>query len=86
MPEKNPDRHDMDWVLTIDIFMRILFTKVILKKNFYKHHKLGLILNEIGFFFLTIVNIKRINFDEIQNLLKLGFIFYLCFHHLFFFL
>jgi hypothetical protein len=64
MPEKNPDKHDMDWVLTIDIFMRILFTKVILKKNFYKHHKLGLILNGIGFLFLTIVNIKRIYFGE----------------------
>ena len=43
--------------------MRILLSKIMLKKNFYKHHILGLILNGIGFIILTLINIYRIHFD-----------------------
>jgi len=59
-----PNRHDLDWLIAIDIFMRIIFSKLILKKEFYKHHIFGLLLNGISFIFLIFLNIYRINFQN----------------------
>ena len=53
----------MDWLISIDILLRIIFSKYILKLKFYKHHRLGLLLDGSGFLILTIINIYRIYFD-----------------------
>ena len=63
MDNNKIDEHRSDWLLTIDIFMRILFSKFILKMKFYKHHLLGLGINGICFIFLTVLNIYRINYQ-----------------------
>ena len=59
-----PDRHDMDWLITIEILMFILFNKIILKRKYYKHHMLGLIFNSIGFINIAIINIYKINYEN----------------------
>ena len=59
--KKQHDRHDMDWLITIEILMSILFNKIILKRKLYNHHILGLILNIIGFIYISIINLYRLN-------------------------
>ena len=69
--KKQPNRHDMDWLITIEILMSILFNKIILKRKLYKHHILGLILNIIGFIYISIINLYRKNETWITFLFSL---------------
>ena len=49
---------DLYFVVLIDIISRYIFSKIILKGHFYKHHILAIIITIIGFIPLLIVNIK----------------------------
>ena len=52
--------HDEDlfFVVIIDIMVRYIFSKILLKSYFYKHHYLSMILNGISSIPLFIINIK----------------------------
>ena len=43
----------LDWMLSIDIIARIIFSIIILKINVRKHHKLGIILCIVGFILMS---------------------------------
>ena len=47
----------LDWMLSIDIIARIIFSIIILKINVRKHHKLGIILCVIGFLLMSFSDI-----------------------------
>ena len=50
----------LDWMLSIDIIARIIFSIFILKINVRRHHKLGIILCIFGFVFMSISDIISI--------------------------
>ena len=52
--------HDEDlfFVVVIDIVLRYIFSKILLKGHFYKHHYLSMFLNVIGSIPLIIINTK----------------------------
>ena len=55
-----------DWMLSIDIIARIIFSIIILKIIVRKHHKLGILLCMIGFIFMSfsdIISIQNANKD-----------------------
>ena len=51
---------DLFFVVGLDIFFRYLFSRIILKGYFYRHHYLSMILNAIGFVPLIIIGIKNL--------------------------
>jgi len=60
--------HDEDlfFIVSIDILFRYIFSRLLLKSNFYRHHILSMILNGIGFIPLIVINIKDLvyNFNK----------------------
>ena len=50
----------LDWMLSIDIIARIIFSIFILKINVRRHHKLGIILCIFGFVLMSISDIRSI--------------------------
>ena len=58
------EARQFDWMLSIDIIARIIFSIIILKIIVRKHHKLGIILCMIGFIFMSfsdVISIKNTN-------------------------
>ena len=51
---------DLYFVVFIDIISRYIFSKLILKGHFYKHHILAIIITGIGFIPFIIINIIRL--------------------------
>ena len=58
---------DLYYLLFFDIFARYIFSRLLLKTYFYKHHYLSFILNIIGLISITIVEVI------IQKLQKIAF-------------
>ena len=52
---------DLFFLVGIDIFFRYIFSRILLKSNFYKHHYLSMLLTFIGFIPLMIINILDLN-------------------------
>ena len=66
--------HDEDlfFVVSIDILFRYIFSRILLKSSFYKHHYLSMILNAIGFIPLIIINLKDLfkNYSDNEDRIK----------------
>ena len=54
------EARQFDWMLSIDIIARIIFSIIILKIIVRKHHKLGIILCMIGFIFMSFSDVISI--------------------------
>ena len=69
--EKNKiiNEYDLFFIVGIDILFRYIFSRIILKSFFYKHHYLSMALNAIGFVPLIIINMKDlvINYDKAEE-------------------
>ena len=57
----------VNWLISIDIFSRIIISRIILKTKIYRHHILSIILTIIGLFFMSICAFKVITKDELDN-------------------
>lgn len=53
-------RESLDWVLVLNIVLRYLFSRIIIKTLFYNHHIFSMIFNIIGLLILGIFDIKGI--------------------------
>ena len=63
-PEAIFDRFQMDWIVGIDILMRYLFSRLILKTKLYKHHFWSIIISIIGFIFMSSIDFITIVDNE----------------------
>jgi len=56
-------KENFEWLISVDIITRIIFSKIILKTRLYKHHIISLIIFVIGFLPLTLCGfINSLNF------------------------
>jgi len=46
---KSIERENFQWLISVDIITRIIFSKIILKTRLYKHHFISLVIFVIGF-------------------------------------
>ena len=58
---------EVNWLISIDTFARIFFSKIILKNKLYKHHYLSIILILIGLFSMSGCAFKAIAEYETAN-------------------
>ena len=58
---------EVNWLISIDTFARIFFSKIILKKQLYKHHYFSIILIIIGLFSMSVCAFEAIAQHESQN-------------------
>ena len=58
---------EITWLISIDIFSRILFSHIILQSKLYKHHILSIILTIIGLSSMSICAFIVINSEELTN-------------------
>ena len=74
------NEEDLYFVVLIDIISRYIFSKMILKGHFYKHHILAIIITIIGFIPLLIINIidlhRQYSYKD-ENRIHRNFIVYL---------
>ena len=57
----------VNWLISIDIFSRIIISRIILKTKIYRHHILSIILTIIGLFSMSICAFKVIIENELEN-------------------
>ena len=57
----------VNWLISIDIFSRIIISRIILKTKIYRHHVLSIILTIIGLFSMSICAFKVIIENELEN-------------------
>ncbi len=57
----------VNWLISIDIFSRIIISRIILKTKIYRHHILSIILTIIGLFSMSVCAFKAIIEDELNN-------------------
>ena len=57
----------VNWLISIDIFSRIIISRMILKTKIYRYHILSIILTIIGFFSMSICTFKTITKHELDN-------------------
>ena len=57
----------VNWLISIDIFSRIIISRIILKSKIYSHHLLSIILTIIGLFSMSICEFKVITTYELDN-------------------
>ena len=58
---------EINWLISVDVFARVIFSYLILKTKIYNHHKLSLILIIIGLFSMSICAFKAIVKKELDN-------------------
>jgi len=64
--ENLPKRYNMDYLLALDIILRFLFSRIILKTKIYKHHKVSIIICILGFAILIGIDLNFINYNIIN--------------------
>ena len=57
----------INWLISVDIFARIIFSHLILKTKIYKHHKCSIILIIIGLFSMSACAFKALSNAELDN-------------------
>ena len=57
----------VNWLISIDIFSRIIISRIILKTKIYRHHILSILLTIIGLFSMSICAFKVIIKNELDN-------------------
>jgi hypothetical protein len=62
-PNDKLEKANFQWLISVDIITRIIFSKIILKTRLYKHHFFSLIIFVIGFSSLTFYGFQ--NFHKI---------------------
>ena len=55
--EEQINKENFEWLISVDIITRIIFSKIILKTRLYKHHFISLVIFFIGFLPMTIFGI-----------------------------
>ena len=55
------NKENYEWLISVDIITRIIFSKIILKTRLYKHHLISLIIFFIGFLPMSIYGILNPN-------------------------
>lgn len=71
---------DLYFVVLIDIISRYIFSKIILKGHFYKHHILAIVITCLGFIpfiIINIINLCKSYHDIDDNKIQLNFKLYL---------
>ena len=58
---------EVNWLISIDTFARIFFSKMILKKRLYKHHYFSIILIIIGLLSMSVCAFEAIVNEELNN-------------------
>ena len=58
---------EINWLISVDIFTRILFSNLILKNKIYNHHIFSLILIVIGLCSMSICAFKAIKEEELDS-------------------
>ena len=58
------EQRHIKWLISVDIFSRIFFSRIILNSKIYKHHKYAMLLCSIGFFIMAIFALQSIIFGE----------------------
>ena len=58
------EQKHIKWLISFDIFSRIIFCRIILKHQIYRHHKYAILLCSIGFFIIAFFSLRSIIFDE----------------------
>ena len=53
----------MDYLFTLDILFRYLFSRIILKTKIYKHHLVSMIICIIGFLFFVVADLFSIDYN-----------------------
>ena len=66
--ENLPKRYNMDYLFTLDILFRYLFSRIILKTKIYKHHKVSIIICILGFILLVSIDFFCIDYN-INNII-----------------
>ena len=68
LKDKMPIRPgEINWLISVDTFARIIFSRLILKAKIYKHHICSLILIIIGLFSMSVCAFKAIAKEELDN-------------------
>ena len=65
------NEYDAEWIISIDIISRIIFSKIILKTRLYKHHIVSVIIFLFGSIIMTIFGIIYMNANFMIKLLFL---------------
>ena len=58
------EQRHIKWLISVDIFSRIFFCRIILNFKIYRHHKYAMALCSIGFLIMTIFTLQSILFGE----------------------
>ena len=58
------ENYQMDWLIGIDIAMRHIFSKIILKNEIYRHHRVALVICALGFCFMTYSDFISIIYEK----------------------
>ena len=58
------EQKHIKWLISFDIFSRIIFCRIILKHQIYRHHKYAILLCSIGFFIMAFFSLRSIIFDK----------------------
>ena len=68
LKDKMPIRPgEINWLISVDTFARIIFSHLILKTKIYKHHICSLILIIIGLFSMSVCAFEAIANEELNN-------------------
>lgn len=66
--KKSPIRPaEVNWLISIDTFARIIFSSLILKAKIYRHHKCSLLLIIIGLFSMSVCAFEALVDHELEN-------------------
>ena len=58
------EQKHIKWLISFDIFSRIIFCRIVLNHQIYRHHKYAILLCSIGFFIMAFFSLRSIIFDE----------------------
>ena len=61
------EQRHIKWIISVDILARIIYSRVILKYQLYKHHRVSIIICSIGFLIMAIITIQSIIFSEYND-------------------
>jgi hypothetical protein len=56
------NNYHTEWIISLDIISRIIFSKIILKTSLYKHHLVSVLIFLFGSLIMTILGIILKNF------------------------
>ena len=77
------ENYQMDYIIGIDIISRFIFSKIILKNEIYRHHKVSLVICALGICFMTYSDFLSI-INEKKEFNAFYFVLFILFRAIFF--